>query len=114
MLQEVELGDRLDTLPAHLSGGQQQRVAIARALVPRPRLLVCDEPTSAIDAKTWHAVMTLIRRLALEQGRVAIVVTHDARVLPFGDRIITLKDGKVANDRHADSTSNWTERRSEP
>jgi putative ABC transport system ATP-binding protein len=95
VLTEVGLGDRTDSLPAQLSGGQQQRVAIARALVHRPRLLVCDEPTSAVDAHTGRAVMSLIRQVALEPDRVTIVVTHDQRVLPFADRIIRLEDGCV-------------------
>ena len=70
-----------------------------RALVHKPRLLVCDEPTSAIDARTGHAIMTLIREVALEPNRVTIVVTHDQRVLEFGDRVVTLEDGRVAADQ---------------
>ena len=77
------------SLPSQLSGGQQQRVAIARALVHQPRLLVCDEPTSAIDARTGQTIMELIRRVALQPDRVAVVVTHDPAVFDFGDRIIT-------------------------
>jgi len=98
-LKAVGLGDKLHTLPPHLSGGQQQRVAIARALVHQPRLIVCDEPTSAIDAHTGQAIMHLIREMALQSDRVTIVVTHDARVFDFGDRIITLEDGRVAQDQ---------------
>jgi putative ABC transport system ATP-binding protein len=98
-LKAVELGDKLHVLPAHLSGGQQQRVAIARALVHQPRLLVCDEPTSAVDAHTGQGIMHLIREMALQPDRVTIVVTHDARVFDFGDRIITLEDGRVAKDQ---------------
>ena len=98
MLEAVGLGDRCDALPANLSGGQQQRVAIARALVHEPRLLVCDEPTSAVDAQTGQMVMKLIRELALNPDRVAVVVTHDARVFGFADRIITLEDGRVSKD----------------
>lgn len=98
LLAEVGLADRVDTLPGQLSGGQQQRVAIARALAHEPHLLVCDEPTSAVDAKTGHLVMELIRKLALSPNRVAVVVTHDSRVFGFADRIITLEDGRVAND----------------
>jgi putative ABC transport system ATP-binding protein len=96
VLKTVGLGDRTASLPSQLSGGQQQRVAIARALVHHPRLLVADEPTSAVDARTGQGIMELIRRLALEKDRVAVVVTHDARVFEFGDRIITLEDGRVA------------------
>jgi len=99
LLQSVGLGDRLDARPANLSGGQQQRVAIARALVHEPHLLVCDEPTSAVDARTGQVVMKLIRELALSPDRVAVVVTHDSRVFSFADRIITLEDGRVADDQ---------------
>ena len=89
--------NRAGSLPSQLSGGQQQRVAIARALVHKPRLLVCDEPTSAIDARTGHAIMTLIREVALQPDRVTVVVTHDQRVYDFADRIVTLEDGRVAS-----------------
>jgi putative ABC transport system ATP-binding protein len=98
LLDAVGLGDRTGSPPANLSGGQQQRVAIARALVHEPHLLVCDEPTSAVDAQTGQIVMKLIRKLALSPDRVAVVVTHDARVFGFADRIITLEDGRVAKD----------------
>ena len=99
MLALVGLADRVDSLPSQLSGGQQQRVAIARAMIHEPRLLVCDEPTSSIDAKTGQTIMGLIRKVAVQPDRVAVVVTHDARVFDFGDRIITLEDGVIANDR---------------
>jgi putative ABC transport system ATP-binding protein len=102
VLKSVGLGDRIKSLPSQLSGGQQQRVAIARALVHQPRLLVADEPTSAIDARTGHAIMELIRKVALQPDRVAVVVTHDERVLGFADRIITLEDGRVANDKRGE------------
>ncbi len=100
VLGEMGLGDRGDSLPSQLSGGQQQRVAIARALVHQPRLLVCDEPTSALDAQTGQTIMALIRQVAVQPDRVTVVVTHDPRVLEFGDRIITLDDGRVADDKH--------------
>ena len=99
MLAAVGLADRANSLPSQLSGGQQQRVAIARAMIHEPRLLVCDEPTSSIDAKTGQTIMGLIRKVAVQPDRVAVVVTHDARVFDFGDRIITLEDGMIANDR---------------
>jgi putative ABC transport system ATP-binding protein len=82
-------------LPSQLSGGQQQRVAIARALVHEPRLLVCDEPTAALDANSGRNVMELLRRVAVEPDRAVIVVTHDSRVFDFGDRIVYMSDGKV-------------------
>jgi putative ABC transport system ATP-binding protein len=97
VLKSVGLGDKIHALPSQLSGGQQQRVAIARALVHEPRLLVADEPTSAIDARTGQAVMQLIREMALQPQRVAIVVTHDPRVLSFADRIVTIEDGRVSS-----------------
>jgi putative ABC transport system ATP-binding protein len=99
ILKSVGLEDRINSLPSHLSGGQQQRVAIARALVHGPSLLVCDEPTSAVDAKTGHLIMQLIRQVALQPGRVVVVVTHDSRVFSFGDRIVTLEDGRVAGEK---------------
>lgn len=105
MLRTVGLGDRLRSLPNQLSGGQQQRVAIARALVHRPRLLVCDEPTSAIDARTGQMVMELIRQMALAPDRVTVVVTHDLRVFDFGDRIIKLEDGRVAEETRQERTT---------
>jgi putative ABC transport system ATP-binding protein len=103
VLVSVGLADKVNALPAQLSGGQQQRVAIARALVHKPRLLVCDEPTSAIDARTGHAIMTLIRDVALQSDRVAVVVTHDQRVFDFADRIVTLEDGRVAADQYVEA-----------
>ncbi|HEY7424629.1 MAG TPA: ABC transporter ATP-binding protein [Gemmataceae bacterium] len=102
VLESVGLGDRAKSLPSQLSGGQQQRVAIARALVHEPRLLVCDEPTSALDAKTGQSIMAMIRAVALQPDRVAVVVTHDSRVFPFGDRIVTLEDGRVVESKEAE------------
>jgi putative ABC transport system ATP-binding protein len=96
MLSSVGLANRLNLLPGHLSGGQQQRVAIARALVHEPRLLVCDEPTAALDAESGQTVMGLLRRVALQPDRAVIVVTHDNRVFSFGDRIIHMDDGVVS------------------
>lgn len=102
VLKEVGLADRIGSLPSQLSGGQQQRVAIARALVHRPRLLVADEPTSAVDARTGHAIMELIRQVALQPDRVVVVVTHDSRVLSFGDSIVTLEDGCVVGTKRVE------------
>ncbi len=95
ILAALGLGDRTNSLPAQLSGGQQQRVAIARALVHDPRLLVCDEPTAALDAQTGQTVMGLLRRVAVQPDRAVIVVTHDSRVYRFGDRIIAMNDGRI-------------------
>jgi putative ABC transport system ATP-binding protein len=95
LLGELGLEERADALPRELSGGQQQRVAIARALIHEPRLLVCDEPTAALDAHTGQVVMELLRRVALQPDRAVLVVTHDNRVFHFADRIIHLEDGRV-------------------
>src|SRR6202007_3378778 len=95
ILAKVGLTDKFDALPSQLSGGQQQRVAIARALVHAPRLLVCDEPTAALDAHSGQTVMELIRRVAVQPDRGVIVVTHDSRVYRFGDRIVSMSDGRI-------------------
>jgi putative ABC transport system ATP-binding protein len=96
LLQELGMGDRAQARPNQLSGGQQQRVAIARALIHQPRLLVCDEPTAALDADTGHAVMELLRGSAVRADRAVIVVTHDSRVFSFGDRIAYMNDGRIS------------------
>jgi putative ABC transport system ATP-binding protein len=97
MLRKVGLDDRMmQSLPLDLSGGQQQRVAIARSLVHNPRLIVCDEPTSALDSETGRKVMKLMRQLAVGNDRALIVVTHDARIFEFADRIAMMDDGVIA------------------
>ena len=95
MLSRVGLGNRLRALPVELSGGQAQRVAIARALIHGPRLVVCDEPTSALDHETGQKVMELLRNVALAEDRALVIVTHDARIFPFADRIARMDDGRV-------------------
>ena len=95
VLDEVGLGQRTHSLPAQLSGGQQQRVAIARSLVHEPQLIVCDEPTSALDHETGHNVMELMRRVATGPDRALVVVTHDARIFGFADRIARMDDGRI-------------------
>jgi putative ABC transport system ATP-binding protein len=94
-LGHVGLGDRGNSLPSQLSGGQQQRVAVARALVHDPKLIVCDEPTSALDHETGHKVMELLREIAMGKGRSLVIVTHDARIFGFADRIAKMDDGRV-------------------
>jgi putative ABC transport system ATP-binding protein len=98
-LSAFSMQHRADSLPTRLSGGEQQRVAIARALIHEPRLIVCDEPTSALDAKTGRATMDLLRHAAVQADRAVVVVTHDPRVLPFADRIVTLEDGQVTGEQ---------------
>jgi putative ABC transport system ATP-binding protein len=98
-LGQISMQHRVDSLPTRLSGGEQQRVAIARALVHEPKLIVCDEPTSALDAKTGRATMELLRNVAVQPDRAVVVVTHDPRVLPYADRIVTLEDGEVTGEQ---------------
>ncbi|MFZ2726636.1 MAG: ABC transporter ATP-binding protein [Methylococcaceae bacterium] len=95
VLESVGLGDRWKSLPAQLSGGQQQRVAIARALVHSPRLIVCDEPTSALDHTSGHNVMNLLKEVAVHKDRALIIVTHDARIFNFADRMAEMDDGHI-------------------
>jgi putative ABC transport system ATP-binding protein len=95
LLAQVGLGDRVHSLPSQLSGGQQQRVAIARALVHDPKLIVCDEPTSALDHETGQRVMELLKEVALKQDRALVIVTHDARIFGFADRIAKMDDGRI-------------------
>jgi putative ABC transport system ATP-binding protein len=94
-LSEVGLSGRENSLPAQLSGGQQQRVAIARALVHNPRLVVCDEPTSALDHVTGQKVMEIMKHIAVNENRTLIIVTHDARIFSFADRIAHMDDGRI-------------------
>ena len=95
MLRQVGIENKSDARPTQLSGGQQQRVAIARALIHQPRLLVCDEPTAALDAHSGQTVMELLRRVAVQPDRAVVVVTHDSRVYKYGDRIVTMSDGQI-------------------
>jgi putative ABC transport system ATP-binding protein len=95
MLHRVGLGAKANSLPSELSGGQQQRVAIARALVHNPRLIVCDEPTSALDHTTGGEIMELFRHEALNGNRTLVIVTHDARIFQYADRIGVMDDGTI-------------------
>jgi putative ABC transport system ATP-binding protein len=99
VLVQVGLGTRYRSLPTELSGGQQQRVAIARALAHHPRLIVCDEPTSALDHQTGMEVMELFRATALKEQRTLVIVTHDARIFEFADRIAVMDDGLITEIR---------------
>ncbi len=98
MLQAVGLGPRINYYPEHLSGGQKQRVAIARALVGEPKLVLADEPTAALDSKSGRDVVELMQRLAKEQGRSILMVTHDNRILDIADRIVHMEDGRITSD----------------
>ena len=95
LLSTLGVGERASALPEELSGGQQQRVALARALIHEPRLLVCDEPTAALDAETGQAVMELLAAQAVRPDRAVMVVTHDNRIFGFADTIARMDDGRI-------------------
>lgn len=98
MLEALNIGDQAEKFSSQLSGGQQQRVAIARALVHEPRLVVCDEPTAALDASSGRRVMDLLRDVAVAEDRACIIVTHDNRIFDLADRILVLEDGRITHD----------------
>jgi putative ABC transport system ATP-binding protein len=97
VLEAVGLGHRVDYYPEHLSGGQRQRVAIARALVRKPKIILADEPTAALDRKSGREVVELLQQLARQQGCAILLVTHDNRILDVADRILTLEDGRITS-----------------
>jgi putative ABC transport system ATP-binding protein len=101
LLRAVGLEGHEDRVPQKLSGGQRQRVSIARALVHDPGLILADEPTAALDSKTGGEAMRLLRRLAKEQGRTILMVTHDPRILDIADRIVAMEDGRVVESTPA-------------
>ena len=96
VLEEVGLGARLDNFPAQLSGGEQQRVSIARALAKNRKLLLCDEPTGALDYQTGKAILKLLQDMCREKGMTVIVITHNSALAPMADRVIRIKNGKVS------------------
>ena len=111
-LEMVSLGSRLDHFPAQLSGGEQQRVAIARAIAKRPEVLLCDEPTGALDVRTGIVVLEAVQRVNTELGTLTVVITHNAVMAAMADRVVYLSDGRVhhvhINERRAPASSlNW-------
>lgn len=103
VLAQVGLGDRFKHRPSQLSGGQQQRVAIARALVHEPSLIICDEPTAALDAKNGHVVMELFENVARGKERAVLIVTHDNRIFHHANRIANMDDGRVVEVHDVDA-----------
>ncbi|HIV11813.1 MAG TPA: ABC transporter ATP-binding protein, partial [Candidatus Pullilachnospira stercoravium] len=95
VLREVGLEERMDNFPAQLSGGEQQRVAIARALAKNPKLLLCDEPTGALDYNTGKAILKLLQDTCREKGMTVVVITHNSAIAPMADRVIQIKNGRV-------------------
>lgn len=96
VLKEVGLGERCGNFPAQLSGGEQQRVAIARAVAKNPKLLLCDEPTGALDYLTGKMILSLLQKTCRERGCTVIIITHNSAITPIADRVITLRSGKVS------------------
>jgi putative ABC transport system ATP-binding protein len=101
LLEQVGLAAKYDAFPADLSGGQKQRVAVARALSGSPDVILADEPTAALDSQSGRNVMEMMRELAGTHGRGVVVVTHDSRVLEFGDRIVHMEDGRIVDSAEA-------------
>jgi putative ABC transport system ATP-binding protein len=100
LLNKLSIGEKCDVSPLYLSRGQQQRVAIARALINEPEIIMCDEPTSALDQEAGFDFMSILQELVVDTKRTVLVVTHDHRIFPFGDRIINISDGKL-EESHA-------------
>ena len=95
VLEDVGLGDRVDNFPAQLSGGEQQRVAIARAVAKNPKILLCDEPTGALDYNTGKQVLQILQDMSRKKGATVVIVTHNSAIAPIADRVIRMHDGKV-------------------
>jgi putative ABC transport system ATP-binding protein len=98
-LAVVGLGDRLDHFPAQLSGGEQQRVAIARAIAKRPEILLCDEPTGALDSPTGIIVLEAIERINRELGTTSVIITHNVAIADMGQRVASFANGRIASLR---------------
>ena len=99
VLQEVGLDQRMGNFPAQLSGGEQQRVSIARALAKNPKLLLCDEPTGALDYQTGKSILKLLQDMCRQKGMTVIVITHNTAIAPMADRVIRIKNGRVSDLR---------------
>ena len=101
LLEQVGMGPKYDSFPADLSGGEKQRVAIARAVATEPQVILADEPTAALDSHSGRTIVVMLRELAHRQNRAVVIVTHDSRVLEFGDRVVHIEDGRISSDSSA-------------
>lgn len=108
-LKEVGLEERMNKFPSQLSGGEQQRVAIARAIVKNPKLLLCDEPTGALDSKTGVSIIKLLYKLSKELKTTVIIVTHNAKLADVATRVLRICDGKIIEDKKVDNPCNIDE-----
>jgi putative ABC transport system ATP-binding protein len=117
ILDQMGMGKRVNALPSELSGGQQQRVAIARALVHNPSIIICDEPTAALDAENGQKILEILAQVAVQADRAVVVVTHDNRIFQYGDRIAHMEDGRIDSiqdkaqikKEYGERTSHYTE-----
>ena len=98
LMSEVGLAERKNNFPAQLSGGEQQRVAIARAIAKNPKLLLCDEPTGALDYQTGKAILKLLQSLSTEKGMTVVIITHNSALTAMADRVIKVKNGKITSN----------------
>jgi putative ABC transport system ATP-binding protein len=105
LLEQVGLGEKYNSFPSDLSGGQKQRIAIARALAGDPEIILADEPTAALDSHTGRTVIEMMSELAHKRNRAVVIVTHDSRVLSFGDRIVRIEDGAIAKETETEIVS---------
>ena len=103
VIKQVGLGDRMDNFPAQLSGGEQQRVSIARALAKNPKILLCDEPTGALDSKTGVEVLRVLKRIHEKYKKTVIIITHNVSIANMADRVIRLSSGRVIEDYRNDN-----------
>lgn len=103
VLQSVGLGERMDNFPAQLSGGEQQRVTIARALAKQPKLLLCDEPTGALDFETGKQILKILQDTARKNGTTVVIITHNSAIAPMADRVIRINDAKVRSEELNDA-----------
>ena len=106
VMEQVGLGERLYNFPAQLSGGEQQRVSIARALCKNPALLLCDEPTGALDSKTGVQVLALLKDICKTQNATVVIITHNAMIAPLGNRVIRVKNGGIESIETTDTPAN--------